>query len=98
MTGNFEGDRARFVKRLGIENLKIFYFSRNKIDNLKYLENIKFKRLEEFWAISNQITNIKEIMYINGKENIKILNLKQNNINNFNEFIDIIVFVKSLIF
>ena len=90
MTGNFEGDRARFVKRLGIENLKIFYFSRNKINNLKYLENIKFKRLEEFWAISNQITNIKEIMYINGKENLKILNLKQNNINNFNEFIDII--------
>ena len=46
--------------------------------------------MEEFWAISNKITNIKEIMNINGKENIKILNLKQNNINNFNEFIDII--------
>ena len=91
MTGNFEGDRARFVKRLGIENLKIFYFSRNKINNLKYLENIKFKRLEEFWAISNQITNIKEIIKLNRKENLKIINLKENQISNFNELPDIII-------
>ena len=90
ITGCFEGDDANFIRKLGIENLKIFYFSRNKINNLKYLEKVKFEKLEEFWAISNRIADIKEIMYLNKKENIKIINLKENYINNFNELFDII--------
>ena len=45
MTGNLEGDKCNFIKRLDISNLKVFYISRNKIDNLSYIENIKFKRL-----------------------------------------------------
>jgi len=69
MTGNLDSKKAKFIIRLIISNLKIFYFSRNKIDNLKYLENIYFKRLEEFWAISNQIKDIKQLKYINGKQN-----------------------------
>ena len=87
---------ANFVKKLNIENLKIFYISRNKIDNLKYLENIKFVRLQEFWAISNQITDFKQLMHINGKQNLEIINLKDNQINNFNEFIDIVEFFPKL--
>ena len=90
MTGNFEGEKAEFVEKLGIENIKTFYFSRNKITNLKYIKNIKFKRLEKFWAISNQISDIKEIMYIQNKENVKIINLQNNQIYNFNDLFDII--------
>ena len=90
MTGNLDSKKAIFINRLIISNLKIFYFSRNKIDNLKYLENIYFKRLEEFWTISNQIKNIKQLKYIKGKQNLKKISLKENQINNFNELIDII--------
>jgi hypothetical protein len=91
LTGNFEGDNyIILVKRLRICNVKIFYISRNKLTNLNFLENIKFLRLDEFWAISNNITNIKEIEKINNKENLRIINLKQNNIQNFNELFDII--------
>ena len=90
LTGIFEGENINFVKRLGIGNVKIFYISRNKITNLKSLKNIKFLRLGEFWAISNNITDIKEITNINNKENLWKINLKQNKIKNFNELFNII--------
>ena len=96
LTGNMDPKTTNFVKKLNIENLKIFYISRNKIDNLLYLENIKFVRLQEFWAISNQITDIKQLMHIDGKQNLEIINLKDNQINNFNEFIDIVEFFPKL--
>ena len=76
ITGNFDGN-ADFVKRLGIENLKIFYISRNKLSNLACLKNIIFIRLGEFWAVCNNITDIKEIMNIQGKEKIWKINLKK---------------------
>ena len=91
LTGNFEGDNnINFVKRLGIGNVKTFYISRNKITNLECLQDINFLRLGEFWAISNYITDIKEITKIRNKENLLKINLKQNYINNFNELFDII--------
>ena len=90
MTSNFEGEEAQFIKKLGIDNLKIFYFSKNELKTLKYLKNIKFKRLEEFWSTKNNLTDIKELMYLDGKENLKIVNLKENKINNFDELFDII--------
>ena len=96
MTGNLDPKKVEYIKRLDINNLKIFYISRNKIDNLKCLENIKFIRLEEFWAISNLIKDIKQLMYINGKENLKKINLKENQINNFDELIDIIQYFPKL--
>lgn len=90
ITGDFDGENAFFIEKLGIENLKTFYFSRNNISSLKYLKNIQFNKIESFWAISNNITDIKEIMNINGKETLKIINLKENKINNFDELFDII--------
>ena len=96
MTGNFDGENAQFIERLGIENLKSFYFSRNNLTTLKYIKNIKFKRLEKLWAICNKITDIKEIMNIKNKENIKIINLRNNKISNFNELFDIIDFFPKL--
>ena len=35
-------------------------------------------------------------MHINGKQNLEIINLKDNQINNFNEFIDIVEFFPKL--
>ena len=36
ITGNLEGENVEFIKRLGIENLKILYISRNNISNLHF--------------------------------------------------------------
>ena len=96
LTGNFEGEDINFVKRLGIGNLKIFYISRNKITNLKSLQNINFLQLGEFWAISNYITDIKEIMNINNKKSLWKINLKQNKISNFQELFNIIDYFPNL--
>ena len=96
LTGNFDGGNINFVKRLEIENLKIFYISRNNITNLQCLKEINFLRLEEFWAISNNITDIKEIMNIGNKKNLWKINLKQNKINNFSELFNIIKYFPKL--
>ena len=90
LTGNFDGKNIEFINKLRIGNLKTFYFSRNKLTNLKDLKGIIFKRLFKFWAISNKISDIKEIMNIQNKDNLQIINLKENSISNFNELIDII--------
>ena len=90
ITGNFDGEDANFIEKLKIENLKVLYLSRNNISSLKYLKKFKFKRLEKIWAITNEITDIKEIMNINSKKYLKIINLKQNKINNFKELFNII--------
>ena len=90
MTGNLDPIKANYIKRLEINYLKIFYISRNNIDNLEYIKDIEFFRLIEFWAVSNKITDIKQLMYIKGKQNLEIINLKENQIKNFNELIDII--------
>ena len=96
MTGNFDGENTKFIEKLEIENLKSFYFSKNKITNLNYIKDIKFKRLEKLCTTDNKITDIKEIMNIQNKKNIKIINLKGNNINNFNELLNIIYYFPKL--
>ena len=96
LTGNLERDRCEFIKRLDISNSKIFYISRNKISNLSRVENIKFKRLENFYSFRNNITDINEILKIQDRENLKIIDLRENKINNFNELINIISFFPKL--
>ena len=96
LTGNFEGENINFIRRLGIENLKILYISRNKITNLQCLQEINFLRLDEFWADNNNITDIKEIMNIRNKKNLRRINLKKNKINNLNELFNIIQFFPNL--
>ena len=98
LTGNFDGKNIEFIEKLklGISKLKTFYFSRNKLTNLKSLKNIKFERLYKFWAISNEITDIKEIMNIHERNDLKIINLKDNKLNNFNELFEIINYFPKL--
>ena len=48
------------------------------------------------WAICIEITDIKKIMNLYNKENIKIINLKNNKIKNFGELFDIIEYFPKL--
>ena len=96
MTGNFDGKNVEFVEKLGINNLETFYFSRNKLKNLNNLNKITFNKLSSFWAITNEITDIKEIMNIQNKENLWKINLKQNKIKNFNELFNVIRYFPNL--
>ena len=90
MTGNFDGNNVEFIKKLDIGNLITFYFSRNKLKDLKSLKGIKFKRLYRFWAISNKITDINEIRNLENKDELVIINLKENQIKNFDKLFDFI--------
>ena len=90
MTGNFDGNNVEFIKKLDIGNLITFYFSRNKLKDLKSLKGIKFKRLYRFWAISNKITDINEIRNLDNKNELVIINLKENQIKNFEKLFDFI--------
>ena len=96
LTGNFDGENVEFVEKLGINNLETFYFSRNKLKNLNNLNKITFNKLSSFWAITNEITDIKEIMNINERNDLKIINLKENKINNFHELFEIINYFPKL--
>ena len=96
LTGNFDGKNVEFVEKLGINNLETFYISRNKLKNLKNLNNITFNKLSSFWAITNEITDIKEIMNIHERNDLKIINLKDNKLNNFNELFEIINYFPKL--
>ena len=95
LTGIFRGN-IDFVTRLPIDNLKILYISRNELTSLKGLKNIEFKRLDEFWATNNNITDIKEIINIQGKKNVWKINLKENKISNFHELFYVIKDFKNL--
>ena len=77
-----------------MENLKVLYIYGNGFNSLEQFEQVKFNKLEEFWLRGNvnkgYITDIKEIKYLNEKKNIKKIVLKENQIKNIEELIDII--------
>ena len=56
-------------------------------------QNIKFKRIEDFWIRGDDkegvIESIEEMKYIPKKENIKRIVLKQNKIKDIKKFVDI---------
>ena len=95
LTRIFKGN-IDFVARLPIHNLKILYISGNELTDLQCLKNIEFKRLDEFWATNNNITDIKEILNIQGKKTIWKINLKENKISNFHELFDVVKDFKNL--
>ena len=94
LTNLFDQKTVEFILNQGIENIKVLYIGSYGFSSFKIFENIVFNKLEALWARGNEdkgyIEDIKEINYINGKENIKIINLKQNKIKNIKELEKII--------
>lgn len=95
ITNNFSKETNNFIfTNLNLENIKILYIYGNYFSSFEKFEKIKFKRLEKFWfrgmTHKGFITDIKEIMYFQGKENIKNICLKENKINNIEELVNII--------
>ena len=76
--------------------MKIFYVSRNHLKTLSFLRKVKFRNLEEFWASSNNITDLNEISLLQLKESIKKIDLKGNKITNIDNIIEIASQFKSL--
>ena len=72
----------------------MLYVSGDEIYSLRMFENIKFKRLEEFWAIGDIqkrcIESIEEIRYLKGKETIKKIVFNQNRIKDIDRIVDIV--------
>ena len=65
LTGNLTQETIDFILKLKIEKLKTLFISRNELNSLSFLQNIKFENLEEIWPSFNNIKDWKEIKYIN---------------------------------
>ena len=78
------------VNHLNLENIKLLFINSNGITSLKMFENIKFKQLVEFWVFGGNIESIEEIKYLQSKETIKKIVLKQNKIKDIEKLVDII--------
>jgi len=95
ISNNFTKETNNFIfNNLNIENIKNLYIYANGFDSLEQFEQIKFKNLEEFWFRGNKnkgfISDIKEINHLNEKGNIIEIVLKENNIKNIEELVNII--------
>ena len=95
ITNSFTKETNNFIfTNLNLENIKILFIYANGFTSLEQLEQIEFKRLEDFWFRGNinkgYITDIKEINHLKGKEHIRKLILKENKINNIEELVKII--------
>ena len=90
ITGNFTDETIHFTKNLILSNLEILYVSRNHLSSLDFLKNICCKNLFKLWAIENNLTDFNDILKLEYKDNIQIINLEENNISkvdNLSEFI-----------
>ncbi len=92
---NFTKKTNYFItKNLILENLKLLDVSENGLTSLKDFEKIHFKQLEEFWVAGDKVKGclekIDEINYLNNKETIKKIVLKQNKIKNIENLVNII--------
>jgi len=95
ISNSFTKETNNFIfDNLNIENIKILFIYANEFYSLEKLDQIVFKRLEEFCFRGNinkgYITDINEINHLKGSKNIRKINLKENKINNIEELIKII--------
>ena len=95
ISNNFTKETNHFIiDNLNLENIKLLYVSGNGITSLKQFEKVKFKQLEEFWIRGNinkgVLNSIEDIKYLQGKENIKKIVLKQNRIKDIEKLDDVI--------
>ena len=102
ITNNFTKETYKFILNLNLENIKILYVQGNGFTSFELFENIKFKKLEEFWSRGTidkgYLEDINEIMHFQGKETIKNIVLKVNKIKNIEKLIEIIQFFPNLKF
>ena len=79
---------------MNLENIKTLYVQGNGFTSFELFENIKFKKLEEFWSRGTidkgYLEDINEILHLKGKETIKKIILKVNKIKNIEKLIEII--------
>ena len=92
----FNKDTNSFItEHLNLENIKLLFVSGNEIVSLKPYEKIEFKQLEEFWIRGNEkegecLESIEDIKYLQSKNTIKKIVVKQNNIKDVEKLVDII--------
>lgn len=85
LSENFDEKTNNFIKKIKIHNLKMLYISTNFYKSLKDIKNIHFNRLQSFWAPYNKLTDMKELLFIENKEEITEINLRGNNITKIDE-------------
>ena len=94
ITNNFTKETNKFILNLNLENIKTLYVQGNGFTSFELFENIKFKKLEEFWSRGTidkgYLEDINEILHLKGKETIKKIILKVNKIKNIEKLIEII--------
>ena len=92
----FNKDTNSFItEHLNLENIKLLFVSLNEIVSLKPFKEIEFKQLEEFWIRGNEkegecLESIEDIKYLQSKNTIKKIVVKQNNIKDVEKLVDII--------
>ena len=98
----FDKTNNSFItEHLNLENIKLLFISSNEITSLKSFEKIKFNQLEEFWVRGNEkegecLKSIEDIKYLQGKETIKKIVVKQNRIKDIEKLVDIIFLFPNL--
>ena len=98
----FDKTNNSFItEHLNLENIKLLFISSNEIISLKSFEKIKFNQLEEFWVRGNEkegecLESIEDIKYLQGKETIKKIVVKQNRIKDIEKLVDIIFLFPNL--
>ena len=85
LSGIFDEKTNNFIKKIKIHNLKILYITENAYKSLEDLKNIHFNRLQSFWAPYNKLTDMKELLFIENKEEITDIFLRGNNITKIDE-------------
>ena len=98
----FDKTNNSFItEHLNLENIKLLFISSNEIISLKSFEKIKFNQLEEFWVRGNEkegecLKSIEDIKYLQGKETIKKIVVKQNRIKDIEKLVDVIFLFPNL--
>ena len=90
ITGNFTDETIFFSTKLILTNLETLYVSRNNLSSLDFLKKIKCKKLFKLWAIQNKLIDYNDILKLEYKDNIQIINLEQNKINNIDNLFEFI--------
>ena len=95
ISNNFTKETNHFIfDNLNIEKIEQIYIYANGFNSLEKFQNIEFQKLEKFWFRGDinkgYITDIREIEYLNGKENIKEIVLKDNKIKNIEELVTVV--------